>query len=433
MISTKYVRDHLDEIKKAIKDRDSKFPLDTLLELDEEWRGMRTELQELQTKRNKASLEVAEFKKKGKDVKAKITELGKLKGEIAAIEAKLPATEQQIDAFIWSAPNVLDKEVPIGMPPEANKVLKKGGKIRNKESPSHSEIMSKLGLLDTERAAKTAGARFYYLRGDAVMLEQALLRYALDKLYKKGFTLIEPPFMMRQKYYRGVVPMAAFEDALYRITEATEASVNKGIEHMEEDLYLIATAEHPLVAMHAEETFSGKDLPIKYAGISPCFRREAGAHGKDTKGIFRVHQFDKVEQVVFCRQEDEKKYLDEIAANAEEMLQDLQIPYQKVLLCSGDTGHQMAKTYDFEVWYPSQGGYREWASCSTAKEWQSVRLDIKYDEKNERRYVCTLNNTAISATRSTACVIENYWNKDGTVTVPDVLVPYIGKSKIGRP
>jgi seryl-tRNA synthetase len=237
--------------------------------------------------------------------------------------------------------------------------------------------------------------------------------------------------MLKKKYYKGAAPLATFEDALYRITESSEAASNKRLEHMDEELYLIATAEHALATMHAEETFSGNDLPLKYAGISPCFRREAGAHGKDTKGIFRVHQFDKVEQFIYCKQEDEAKYFKELESNSDAIFQALGLHYQKVLLCSGDTGYQMSKTVDFEVWFPSQGEYRELASCSTAKEWQSVRLDIKYDEKNERKYVYTLNNTAISATRTTACIVENYVNDDGSITVPDVLVPYMGKRRIG--
>ena len=432
MITTKYVRDHLAEIRASLKKRDSKFPLDELLDLDENWRKMKTELQELQAKRNKASLEISALKKKGEDVRGHIAALGELKAQIEQLEAALPSYEAKIDALIWSTPNTIDAAVPIGMPPDANKLLGKWGTPKNKASPSHEEILTKLGLLDMERAAKVTGARFYYLRGDLVLLEQALLKFALDKMSKKGYTLIEPPFMLKKRYFRGVAPVATFEDALYRVAEAHEASSNKGIEHMEEDLYLIATAEHVLAAMHADEVFSGKDLPLKYSGISPCFRREAGAHGKDTKGIFRVHQFDKIEQFIYCRQEDEEKYFKELEANSDEIFQELGLHHQKVLLCSGDTGHQMKKTIDFEAWFPSQGAYRELASCSSAGEWQSVRLDIKYDDRGERKHVVTLNNTAISATRTSACIVENYYNKeDGTITVPDVLVPYVGKEKIG--
>jgi seryl-tRNA synthetase len=238
--------------------------------------------------------------------------------------------------------------------------------------------------------------------------------------------------MLRKRYYRGVAPLATFEDALYRTGESKEASAVKELEHVDDELFMIGTAEHSLAAMHAEELLPAKDLPLKYAGISPCFRREAGAHGKDQKGIFRVHQFDKVEQFIICRQEDEAKYFDELMKNSEDIWQALKVPYQLVLLCSGDTGHQMSKTVDIEGWFPGQKAYRELGSCSTARDWQSVRLGIKYEEKGERKYVYTLNNTAISITRTLACLVENYSNADGSIEVPDVLVPYMGKSRITK-
>lgn len=431
MINTKYVRENLADIKETLKKRNSNFPLDELLKIDEGWRKRKTELQGLQAAHNKASYEISELKKNGKDIKKKIAELAKMKSKIAAMESAISKDEAKIDALVWNVPNILDKSVPVGNPPEANKVLRKWGTPKKGATPSHEEILTKLKLLDVERAAKTAGSRFYFLRGDLVLLEQSLLRYALDKLSKKGYTPILPPFMLKKKYYRGVAPLGVFEDALYRITEAGEAGSIKEMEHMEEELFLISTAEHALASMHADEVFSVNDLPLKYAGISPSFRREAGAHGKDTKGIFRVHQFDKVEQFIYCKQEDEKKYFDELLSNAEEFMQELGIPYQLVLLCSGDTGHQMSKTIDFEGHFPGQRAYRELGSCSTASTWQSMRLDIKYDEKGERKYVYMLNNTGISAERTLACIVENYVNKDGTITVPDVLVPYMGKRKIG--
>ncbi len=432
MITTKYVRDNLAEIRATLKSRNSKFPLDELLAIDEKWRKTKTELQELQAKRNKASLEISETKKKGGDVKEKIAALGALKTKIEADEANLSAYESKIDALVWSVPNVLDKSVPIGNPPEASKTLKTWGTVKQKKGPNHEEILTKLGFLDVERAAKTAGSRFYFLRGDLVLLESALTRYALDKMAKKGYVPILPPFMLRKKYYKGVAPLGVFEDALYRISEANEASGLKDAEHLDDELFLISTAEHSLAAMHAEELFSGNALPLKYAGVSPSFRREAGSHGKDTKGIFRVHQFNKVEQFVYCRQEDEQKYFDELLANSEEFMQELKLPYRLVLLCSGDTGHQMTKTVDWEAYFPGQGDYRELGSCSSAGTWQSLRLDIKYDEKGERKYVYTLNSTAISIQRTLACIVENYLTEKGTIKIPDVLIPYMnGKKEIG--
>ncbi len=434
MITTKYVRDHIGEIRQTLKDRSSKFPIDELLDADEKWRGLKTKLQGMQSQRNKASLEISAAKKKGQEVKARIAELGDLKKSIEAMEAEITAYESKIDAMVWNVPNVLDRSVPVGAPQEANKTIKTWGTIKKRKGPNHADLLTELGLLDETRAAKTAGSRFFYLRGDLALLEQAVIRYAIDKMYKKGFTLISPPYMLRKKYYRGVAPLGVFEDALYRASEAREAEAMKEFEHVDEELFMISTAEHSLAAMHAEETFSGADLPLKYAGFSPSFRREAGSHGKDTKGIFRVHQFNKVEQFVYCRQEDEEKYFDELLANSEEFMQELNIPYRLVLLSSIDTGHQMRKTVDWEAWFPGQGDYRELGSCSSAGEWQSVRLDIRYDEKGERRYACTLNSTAISVQRTMACIVENYATDKGTVKVPDVLVPYMnGKKEIGRP
>jgi len=431
MITTKYVRDNIAVIKASLEKRMSKYPIDRLLSLDIEWRAQKTNLQKLQTERNKASLEVARLKKAGEDTKNEITKLSKLKKSIEQIESVLPSYEKEINELLWNIPNELDNSVPVGNPPEGNKILKKWGRIVKKDIPSHEEILERLKLLDMERAAKVAGSRFYYLKGDLVLLEQSLGRYALDFFAGRGYTPILPPFMLRKRCYMGVAPLATFEDALYRIVESKEASSVSAIEHVEDELFLIATAEHSLAAMHAEETFSAKDLPLKYAGISPCFRREAGAHGKDQKGIFRVHQFEKVEQFVYCKQEDEGKYFDELLKNSEDIWQALNIPYQLVLLCSGDTGYQMSKTVDVEGWFPGQKAYRELGSCSTAAEWQSLRLDIKYDDGGKRKYVYTLNNTGIAITRTLACIVENYVNDDGTITVPDVLVPYMGKKIIG--
>lgn len=433
MITAKYVREHLDEIKGSLEKRKSDYPLDELLKLDEEYRKMQKEVQDLRALQNKGSQEISKMRKEGKEVtKENIEQLARVKSSIDQIEKRYAETEQRLEYLLLNMPNTLDASVPVGAPPEANKMLKTYGKIKDNGGKSHEEILSKLGLLDVERGSKTTGSRFYFLRGDLVLLEQSLLRYALDKMSSKGYVPILPPFMLKKKYYRGVAPLGVFKDALYEISEPSEASADKEVEHIEEDLYLIGTAEHALASMHAEELFSGNDLPLKYAGISPCFRREAGSHGKDTKGIFRVHQFDKIEQFVYCKKEDEQKYFDELLNNSEEMLQELGIPYRLVLLCSGDTGHQMAKTVDWEAYFPGQKDYRELGSCSTASTWQSMRLDIKYDEKGERKYVYTLNNTAISAQRTLACIVENYVTDKGTIKVPDVLVPYMnGKREIG--
>ncbi|MCL5115010.1 MAG: hypothetical protein M1528_00515, partial [Candidatus Marsarchaeota archaeon] len=258
MITTKYVRDNIDDIRASIAKRQSNFPIDELLKDDEEWRAIKTELQRLQAERNKESMKVSELKKKGKDAAKKIAQLAELKGRVEDGEKRLKEKEARIDELIWSLPNILDKSVPVGMPPDGNKTLRTWGKPKQ-DGKSHEELLINAGLLDMERAAKIAGSRFYILRGDLVLLEQSLLRYALDFLTAKGYTPILPPFMLRKSYYRGVAPIATFEDALYYVGESREAAERRGIEHLEDELYMIATAEHAMAAMHAGELFSGKD------------------------------------------------------------------------------------------------------------------------------------------------------------------------------
>ena len=432
MITTKYVRDHVDEIRASLAKRRSDYPIDELLKLDEEWRSQKTKLQQLQAQRNKASLEISETKKKGGAIDDKVAALADIKNSIEGLEGKLLEYETKMENLLYRLPNVMMPEVPEGRSDADNPEIRKAGKIRNEESIGHEELLSAMGLLDMERAAKVAGARFYYLRGDLVLLEHSLARFALDEMAKKGYTPVEPPFMMKNKYYKGTVPLGTFEEMLYMITSPNEAATKAEYEKMDEDLFLIATAEHPLTAMHAEEVFSGNDLPLKYAGISPCFRREAGSHGKDTKGIFRVHQFNKVEQVVYCKPEDSPKYHEELLGNIEGMIAKLELPYRVIEICSGDMSAKDARSFDVEVYLPSQKAYRELMSCSNCTDWQSARLDIKYDEGNERRFVHTLNATAISLERMLVAVVENYSNKDGTITVPKALVSYMGKEIIGK-
>jgi seryl-tRNA synthetase len=430
MITTKYVREHIDALRVSIKRRKSNFPLDELLKLDEDWRGLKTKLQELQAKRNKESLEISELKKKGVDIKDKITALASTKTEIEKIEKEMLEYEEKINRLLLSLPNFLDESVPDGNSSEDNPVIKIWGTIRNKTTPAHEEILNKKGLIDIERAAKISGSRFYFLKGDLVLLEQSLLRFGMDELVKKGYTPLVPPYMMRENMYKGAVDLAPFEDALYMAMDPKEVRNKEDYEKMEEPLYLIATAEHPIAAMHADELIPIKDLPLKYVGISPCFRREAGAHGKDTKGIFRLHQFNKVEQFIFSTEEDTWKYFEELQKNSEDLWQKLDIPYRVVEICTGDIGGRAAKAYDIEAYMPSLQTYREAGSCSNLLDWQSLRLNIRYDNKGERKYVHTLNNTAFASPRALIYIIENYLNSDGSISIPNVLIPYMGKSKI---
>jgi seryl-tRNA synthetase len=432
MLTTRWVRENLDAIRKSLEKRKSDFPLDELLKLDEETRQMVTEIQRLRTERNKGSLEIANKKKQGvQPSQEELSRLASLKEQIDKLEAELEKKKERLDKLLWSMPNILHDSVPYGKDSSDNVELRKWGTPRPDKTPSHIDILEKLGLVDLERAAKVAGARFYYLKGDMVKLSLALEHFAIDELSKKGYIPVLPPFMIKKEYYQGVTSLADFVDALYAVGESSEAKGAAEIEHVNEQLYLISTSEHAIAAMHAGEVFSKADLPLKYVGISTCFRREAGAHGKDTKGIFRVHQFDKIEQFIFSRADDSWQYFDELVRNEEEMFQKLGIPYHVIEICTGDIGIVAAKKNDVEGWFPSQGQYRELTSASNCTDWQSMRLDIKYDEGNERKYVHTLNATGIAIERALAAIVENYYNDDGTITVPEVLVPYMGKRKIG--
>ncbi|MDE1845882.1 MAG: serine--tRNA ligase [Candidatus Micrarchaeota archaeon] len=423
MLSSRYVRENIEAIKASMQKRHWEYDFDKILKFDEDWRGLKTSTQELQTKKNRASLAISQFKKEKKEDEAKnaIAELAEVKKHIEEKEQALAILEEQLNKLLWNMPNILHGSVPYGKDETENIIVKKFLEPKKKEGKGHEEILTALDLLDIERAAKTAGSRFYYLKGDMVLLEQSLLRYALDILDKKGFVPIEPPYMLRENMYKGVTALGDFDEVLYKVGGGEE----------NENLKLIATSEHPIAAMYSDEVLEKSKLPIKYAGISPCFRMEAGTHGKDTKGIFRVHQFNKIEQFAFARQEDSWALFEEMQRNVEQIFEGLQIPFRIVNVCTGDIGIVAAKKYDLEAWLPTQGKYREMSSCSNCTEWQSMRLNIKYDDAEERKYVHTINSTAIATTRAMVAIVENYANDDGTITVPEVLVPYMGKRKIG--
>ncbi|MGC8676202.1 MAG: serine--tRNA ligase [Candidatus Micrarchaeia archaeon] len=432
MLTTKYVRDNLEQIRKSLEKRKSDFPIDELLKYDEESRKIITQVAKLRQERNKGSEAISEAKKQGKEPsKEDIERLAKVKQEIDELEQQLGQYQKKLEALLWNMPNVLHESVPYGKDSSENVEIRKWGTIKQQAPQSHVDVLNKLDLIDLDQAAKVSGARFYYLKGDLALLEQSLIRFAIDELTGKGYALIAPPLMIKREYYRGVTTMGDFEEMLYKVAEPSESKAKGDYEHMDDELFMIATSEHPIAAMYAGKILSAKELPKKFVGVSPCFRREAGAHGKDSKGIFRVHQFYKVEQFVFSKQEESWDLLEEIVKNAETINQKLGLPYHVVNICTGDIGSVAAKKYDIEAYMPSQGQYREVVSCSNCTDWQSLRLDIKYDEGNKRKYVHTLNGTALATTRTIVAIVENYANSDGTITVPDVLVPYMHKNKIG--
>ncbi|MEM4152796.1 MAG: serine--tRNA ligase [Candidatus Pacearchaeota archaeon] len=414
MLDIKLIRENPKEVKESLKKRGLDFKdVDLLLELDKKWRDLKKEVESLRAERNKISEKINEAKKQGKKIDDLILHAKELPKKIEKREKELIEIENKREELLEKLPNLVDKSVPVGSA-EKNKVLKVIGKIPKFtfEPKGHEELLIGLDCLDIERAAKVAGARFYYLKRELVKLNQALINYALDFLAKKGFILIQPPYMLRRDALKGAINLSAFEEMIYKIEN--------------EDLYLIGTAEHALNAYYMNETLQVKDLPIRFAGISPCFRKEAGAHGKDTKGIFRIHQFEKVEQFVFCKPEQASKEFDLILKNSIELYKGLGIPFRVVLLASEDLGRTSAKTVDLEGWFPGQNAYRELGSCSNCLDYQARRSNIKYEEKGERKYVYTLNNTAIATERMLTCLVENYQQKDGSIRIPKVLQKYCG-------
>ncbi|MDG6963904.1 MAG: serine--tRNA ligase [Nitrososphaerota archaeon] len=382
---------------------------------DAEWRRLKTEADRLRHRQNDLTAEVASLKKKGVPIDEKLEEVKGIPQKIKALDLEADKANERLTKILMSLPNILHSSVPDGKD-ESESVTARtwGGKPEFDFKPrDHMDILTSLGMVDMERGAKVAGARFYFLKGDAVRLEHAIMQYALDFLRSKGFVAVEPPFMLNRSAYEGVVNLDDFGPVIYKIEG--------------EDLHLIATSEHPLVSMHSDEIIQASELPIKYCGFSPCFRVEAGAHGKDTKGIFRGHQFYKVEQVVFCRPEDSWRLHEELISNAEKIYQGLGIPHRVVALCSGDTGFMSAKTYDLEAWLPGQGKYREMVSASNITDFQARRSRIRYRDKQSdpTAMLHTLNSTGV-VTRTLVAILENFQEKDGTVKVPKALVPYMG-------
>jgi seryl-tRNA synthetase len=413
MIDIKIIRETPEIVRKSLERRHSDFPLDKLVSVDKKWRENLQQMEKLKALRNTVSLEIA---KKKDD--SKIKEMKKVNEDIKRLEAEVDELEAEEKTLMLALPNILHESVPDGTGEADNAEVRKWGEPKKLGFPikDHVDLGASLDIIDIERAAKVAGARFYYLKNDLVRLNYSIMMFALNELAEKGYCPIEPPYMLSRKAIEGAVILSAFEDTIYKIDK--------------EDLYLIGTSEHAIAAMHMDEMLG--NLPLKYAGISPCFRKEAGAHGKDTKGIFRVHQFDKVEQFIFCKPKDSWKYHEELINNAEDLLKKLEIPHRTIVLCSADTGMVAAKTYDFEYWMPAQGKYREGGSDSNCTDYQARRLNIKYEEAGKREFVHTLNSTAIATQRALVAILENNQQKDGSVLIPEVLQEYMGKKAIKR-
>ena len=419
MLDIRFVRASPDVVKADLRKRNDPEKIawvDDLLSKDARSRELKVETDRLRQRRNTIARDINAARKAGQDAAPLMAEAADLPRKIKECDAEQEEIRTSVRAILMRLPNILHESVPVGKDDTENVEIKRVGtpKCFSFEIKNHGQLAAENGWADFERAAQCSGAGFYFLKGSLVLLDMALQRYAIDLLAEKGYTPVIPPYMINRTSYEGVTDLADFEKVMYKIDG--------------DDMYLIATSEHPIGAMYQDEIFEEKDLPLRLAGISPCFRREIGAHGLDTKGLFRVHQFTKVEQFVYCMPEDSWTIHEELLRNAEEIFQGLGLPYRVVNICTGDIGTVAAKKYDIEAWMPRENAYKEVVSCSNCTAYQAVRLNIKVRDKSDfesKQHVHTLNSTAIATSRVLRAILENYQQEDGTVVLPDVIRPYM--------
>ncbi|MGD0450791.1 MAG: serine--tRNA ligase [Candidatus Bathyarchaeia archaeon] len=427
MLDIKLIRENPNLVKSNLAKRGNPEclqMLEDLIAVDKEWRMNLTKLNELRHQRKQVTIEIAKLKKADKEADREVHSAQDIDLKIKEAETQVTQEEEKTHAYLMQLPNLLDDTVPPGKDSNDNVQVKTWGTIPTFKFPikNHIDLALELDQIDMERAGKISGARFFYLKNQVAQLDMALMSLAIEELTRKGYTPIIPPYLMTRKAYEGVTALGDFADVLYKVEN--------------EDLYLIATSEHPMAAMYMDEVLKEQDMPLKLAGISTCFRKEAGAHGKDTRGIFRTHQFNKIEQFIFCKPEESAKLHEELLQNAEEFLQKLELPYRVVNVCTGDIGTVAAKKYDIEAWMPAQNGYREVVSCSNCTDYQGRRLGIRYREKEgapTKGFVYTLNSTAVATGRTIVALLENNQQEDGSINIPEALRKYMGNTdKIER-
>jgi len=415
MIDIRILRSEPDRIRRALERRHARFDLDDLLELDAKRRATLYELEQCRAEQNRASADIARTRKSGEDASAAIEAMRKVKEKIAALEQQVTEIDEALAQRMLSLPNIPDESVPDGASSEDNPVLRVWGEPRrfDFEPKDHVEIGRILGILDFDRAAKLSGARFSLSLGAGALLERALINFMLDLHTREhGYTEVLPPFMVNSDSMRSTGQLPKFAEDLFRIEGA--------------DLWLIPTAEVPVTNIHRDEILDADTLPLYYTAYTPCFRSEAGSYGKDTRGMIRQHQFNKVELVKFTRPEDSWMELEKLTANAEAVLQRLGLPYRVVTLCAGDLGFSAAKTYDLEVWLPGQNAYREISSCSNFTDFQARRASIRFRGAGGKpEFAHTLNGSGLAVGRTAVAILENYQEKDGSVTIPEALRPYM--------
>ncbi|MBN2127556.1 MAG: serine--tRNA ligase [Candidatus Diapherotrites archaeon] len=416
MLDIKEVRENTALIRKNLEKRRDSAALtnfDLLVKTDVEYRKLLQDSQKLREERNKLTEEIKQLKAKKKNADSLLASAKKISDKLKETDIKKEKIFQEFIKLIYLIPNVLDDSVPYGKSDEDNvEVRKWGNTAKNELLIHHGVLAAELGLADFERAAKISGSGFFFLQGELALLEQALIQFSLKKLISKGFVFVSPPLMINRKAYEGVTDLNDFENVMYKIEG--------------QDLYLIATSEHPLTAMYSDEAIDSRKLPLKHCGLSPCFRKEVGKRAIDERGLFRVHQFNKVEQIVFCMPEASAKMLELLVLNAEELLKELEIPYRVVNICTGDIGIVAAKKYDLEGWSPREGKYIELMSCSNCLSYQAVRSNIKFVlPDGSRGYLHTLNATMAAIPRILRIILEQNQTDKKTIKVPKALIPFM--------
>lgn len=416
MLDLKFVRENPEVVEEAIKKRGGQVSLDQFLALEKQRRQLLQEVEQLRNRRNVVSKTIAQKKRAGEDVQDLIEQMRVVSQQIKELDDRLKAVEEDIQKALLNIPNIPHPSVPVGQSSEDNVEVRRWGEPRrfSFEPKPHWEIAEKLGILDFERAGKVSGARFTFYRGLGALLERALINFMLDlHTQEHGYVELFPPFLVNSDSMTGTGQLPKFAQDMFKVED--------------HDLYLIPTAEVPVTNIYRDEILDGSQLPIYHCAYSACFRAEAGAHGRDTRGLIRQHQFNKVELVKFTTPETSYEELEKLTHDAERVLQLLGLPYRVVVLCTGDLGFSSAKTYDLEVWLPSFNEYKEISSCSNFEDYQARRANIRFrsEPKAKPRYVHTLNGSGIAVGRTVAAILENYQNEDGSVSIPEKLQPYM--------
>lgn len=424
MLDLKFVRENLDKVAEAMKNRHTEVDLDAFRKLDQERRDLLQEVEADKSMRNSVSAEISKMKKNGEDASEKILSMRTLGDKIAETDKKLKEVEQGLRDIMLTIPNMPDASVPVGKDDTENPEVRKWGEPTHFdfEPKAHWDLGEDLGILDSNRAAKVSGGRFYYYLGLGARLERAVYNFMLDQhTQKDGYTEVIPPYIVNRETMTGTGQLPKFHEDMYRL---------EGME-----MYLIPTAEVPLTNYYRDEIIDGAKLPIYLTAFTPCFRAEAGSAGRDTRGLIRQHQFHKVEMVKFTKPEDSFDELEKLTHDAEGILQALGLPYHVVCLCTGDLGFSATKCYDIEVWFPAQNKYREISSCSNCVDFQARRANIRFrrDSKSKPEFVHTLNGSGLAVGRTVAAILENYQQAGGSIVVPEVLRPYMGCDVIAKP